>query len=171
MQPSILVLCPRFLVLSASAPPCLGLDARGTIGSSVPQSLDSLGASVLQHPRRLESYMPRRFDASRPFKLVQWGLRWHTAPEPRQVILLLLRRVQGGHPTKKARTRTLQPAPTPPAPAPEHTLASPVVATETWTSLHDVVMSEEEQDVLALGLIANGDSRPRPDSGTHTVQV
>ncbi|MGH0126073.1 UNVERIFIED_CONTAM: hypothetical protein FKN15_016288 [Acipenser sinensis] len=54
--------CPRYLVLGASAPPCLGLNAHGTLRSSVTQSLD---ASVL---RRLESYMPQRFDALRPFE-------------------------------------------------------------------------------------------------------
>ncbi|MGH0123282.1 UNVERIFIED_CONTAM: hypothetical protein FKN15_021022 [Acipenser sinensis] len=40
------------------------------------------------------------------------------------------------------------PAPAPPAPPPEHTPASPVVATEVGQQ--DVVMSEEEQDVLSL---------------------
>ncbi|MGH0125439.1 UNVERIFIED_CONTAM: hypothetical protein FKN15_045359 [Acipenser sinensis] len=67
-QPSTLVLCPQYLVLGASAPPCLGLDARGTLRSSMPQSLGSHCTSVLRHPLCLESYMPLRFEALRPFE-------------------------------------------------------------------------------------------------------
>ncbi|MGH0173357.1 UNVERIFIED_CONTAM: hypothetical protein FKN15_064662 [Acipenser sinensis] len=55
-------------VLGASAPLCLGLNTRSTLGSSVPQSLNSLGTSVLRHRRCLESYTPWLFDTSRPFE-------------------------------------------------------------------------------------------------------
>ncbi|MGH0165353.1 UNVERIFIED_CONTAM: hypothetical protein FKN15_049125 [Acipenser sinensis] len=34
-QPSTLVLCPQYLVLGAWVPQCLGIDAQGTLGSSV----------------------------------------------------------------------------------------------------------------------------------------
>ncbi|MGH0125540.1 UNVERIFIED_CONTAM: hypothetical protein FKN15_043008 [Acipenser sinensis] len=48
MQPSSLVLCPQYLVLGASAPPGLGLDARVLSGprcltASIPQPFDALG--------------------------------------------------------------------------------------------------------------------------------
>ncbi|MGH0158243.1 UNVERIFIED_CONTAM: hypothetical protein FKN15_035092 [Acipenser sinensis] len=65
MQLSTLMLCPRYLVLSASTPPCLALDVRCNLGSSVPQRL---GALVLWHPWRLESYAPQCFDILRPFE-------------------------------------------------------------------------------------------------------
>ncbi|MGH0133281.1 UNVERIFIED_CONTAM: hypothetical protein FKN15_039738 [Acipenser sinensis] len=65
MQPSTLVLCPRYLVLGASVPPCLGLDTRGTLGSSVPQTLDSLGASASSAPQEQHTSTLRRHEAFR----------------------------------------------------------------------------------------------------------
>ncbi|MGH0192768.1 UNVERIFIED_CONTAM: hypothetical protein FKN15_024576 [Acipenser sinensis] len=78
---------------------CLGLDAHGTLGFSVPQSIGAsvlwhprcssasrhrwLCASVLQHPWYLEDYTPRRFDVSRFFEPVQLCPRCHAALEPR----------------------------------------------------------------------------------------
>ncbi|MGH0147322.1 UNVERIFIED_CONTAM: hypothetical protein FKN15_018720 [Acipenser sinensis] len=62
-QPSTLVLCPWYLVLGTSAPPCLGLDTHGTLGSLVPQSLDSLSASASSAPRELHASVLRRIEA------------------------------------------------------------------------------------------------------------
>ncbi|MGH0135488.1 UNVERIFIED_CONTAM: hypothetical protein FKN15_054696 [Acipenser sinensis] len=62
-QPSALGLCPRYLVLGALAPPCLGLDTHGTSGprclrATVPQCFDALGALK---PRRLGASVPSVF--------------------------------------------------------------------------------------------------------------
>ncbi|MGH0137785.1 UNVERIFIED_CONTAM: hypothetical protein FKN15_025204 [Acipenser sinensis] len=54
-QLSTLVLCPRYLVLSALAPQSLGLDACGTLKSSVPQNLRAL---VLLCPRCTKALKP-----------------------------------------------------------------------------------------------------------------
>ncbi|MGH0131110.1 UNVERIFIED_CONTAM: hypothetical protein FKN15_009752 [Acipenser sinensis] len=66
---------PQYLLLGASAPPCLGLDARSTLGSSVPQSLGSLGASV---PRELHVSPLRRLKA---FQALCGGALGATLPQ------------------------------------------------------------------------------------------
>ncbi|MGH0122520.1 UNVERIFIED_CONTAM: hypothetical protein FKN15_049334 [Acipenser sinensis] len=51
------MLCPRYLVLGASAPQCLDLDACGTLGSSVLQSLSASPPSV---HKSLDDSVPQR---------------------------------------------------------------------------------------------------------------
>ncbi|MGH0133280.1 UNVERIFIED_CONTAM: hypothetical protein FKN15_039737 [Acipenser sinensis] len=61
------------------------------------------------------------------------------------------------------------PAPASPAPAPEHTPASPVVATEV--EQQDVVMSEEEQDAISLGASWDEESLQTETQNPDLTQV